>query len=89
MKKKIVTLIAISMFAAGISGTAFAGSKDVSGKVDEVLGNKITVEIKKGMAQDFSVGDEVEIEIKKKAKKEDKKEEKPDAMGGMDMLQGC
>lgn len=89
MKKNIVTLIAISMFVAGISGAAFAGSKEVSGKVDEVLGNKITVEIKNGMAKDFSVGDMVEIEVKKKAEKEDKKEEKPDAMGGMDMMQGC
>ncbi|MFO7984200.1 MAG: hypothetical protein R6V08_12200 [Desulfuromonadales bacterium] len=88
MKKKIVTLIAMSMFIAGTSGAAFAGSKEVSGKVDEVLGNKITVEIKNGMAKDFSVGDKVEIEIEKKAKKKEKKEEKPDS-NGMDMLQGC
>lgn len=79
MKKLIVLMIAAALMTSGI---AFAA--EMKGKVTSIDGKKVTIELKKGKASKLSVGDKVEIEVKKKAKK---KEAAPAA--GEDMLQGC
>lgn len=77
MKKFVVLMIAVALMT---SGMAFAA--ELKGKVISIDGNKVTIEMKK--AKKLSVGDKVEVEVKKKAKK---KEAAPAA--GDDMLQGC
>ena len=56
----------------------------MKGKITAIEGDQVTVELKKGKASKLSVGDKVELEVKKKAKK---KQQAPEA--GSDMLQGC
>jgi len=76
--KKMIALVAAMMMFVSLSGFAFAA--DFEGKVTEVKGDKVTVEITKGKAAKIEVGSKVEIDVEKgKAPKK----------GGMDMLQGC
>ena len=79
MKKLVVLMTAVALMT---SGMAFAA--EMKGKVTDIDGNKVTIELKKGKAADLSVGDMVELEVKEKSKK---KSAAPAA--GMDMLQGC
>ena len=79
MKKFLVLITAVALMTSGI---AFASEMD--GKITDIDGNKVTIELKKGKASKLSVDDTVEIEVKKKAKK---KEAAPAA--GNDMLMGC
>lgn len=79
MKKLVVLMVAVALMTCGV---AFAA--EMKGKVTDIDGNKVTIELKKGKASKLSVGDKVEIEVKKKKKK---KEAAPAA--GDDMLQGC
>jgi uncharacterized OB-fold protein len=79
MKKFLVLMMVIALVS---SGSAFAS--EMKGKVTDIDGNKITIELNKGKASKLSVGDEVELEVKNKEKK---KGAAPAA--GNDMLQGC
>ena len=73
--KKLIVLFAAMMLMAGVA----VASDDYEGKVTEVKGDTVTVEITKGKASKIKVGDKVEIEVK--GGKAPKK--------GGDMLQGC
>lgn len=79
MKKIILLIAALALMTSGI---AFAA--EMKGKIVDIDGKKVTIEVKKGKTSDLSVGDKVELEVKKKAKK---KQAAPAA--GDDMLQGC
>ncbi len=75
--KKTIALLAAMMLFAGV-----AVATEYEGKVTEVKGKTVTIEITKGKASKIEVGTEVEVEVKQGGKAPKKK-------GGMDMLQGC
>lgn len=77
--KKLLILTVIAMMSAGV---AFAGDVELKGKVTAVSGKTVTIEVEKGKATDVSVGDAVEVEVKKDEKKAAPKK-------GKDMLMGC
>ncbi|PLX92412.1 MAG: hypothetical protein C0619_05755 [Desulfuromonas sp.] len=79
MKKLLVLTVAVALVSTGV---AFAA--EMKGKVTDIDGNKVTIELKEGKADKLSVGDKVELEVKKKAKKKDAA-----PAAGNDMLQGC
>lgn len=79
MKKLIVLMIVAVLMT---SGMAFAS--ELKGKVTAIDGDKVTIEVKS--ADQLSVGDTVEVEVKEKNKTK-KKDAAPAA--GNDMLQGC
>jgi hypothetical protein len=72
--KKILILTAVAIM---ITGLAFASGYE--GKVTDVKGDQVTVEITKGKASSIKAGDKVELEVK--GGKAPKK--------GNDMLMGC
>ena len=72
--KKMIVLCAAMMLLAGV-----AVASDYKGKVTDVKGDTVTVEITKGKASKIKAGDMVELEVK--GGKAPKK--------GGDMLQGC
>lgn len=78
--KKLFVLIAGLMMLAGTAGFAISQETTVSGKITDVKGDVITVELDKGKGAAVKVGDSVDMTIKgqKKAPK-----------SGSDMLQGC
>jgi hypothetical protein len=79
MKNKLFMLVMAVAFVM-ICSIAIAKSTEVKGKVTQVSGKSITIEVEKGNAADVAVGDTVEMEVKD-AKSAPKK--------GQDMLQGC
>jgi hypothetical protein len=76
MKKMIALLAAMLLFAS------VAVAAEYEGKVTEVKGNTVTVEISKGKAAEIAVGSSVKIEVDAAAPAAKPKK-------GMDMLQGC
>ncbi len=76
MKKKLFVIAAALMMVAGLNGFAF--SETFSGEVTEVKGDKVTIEITEGDAEDIEVGSSVELEV-----------EEADEDEGGGMLQGC
>lgn len=76
--KKLFVLMAALMMLAGFAGFAISQGTTVTGKVTEVKGKVVTIEMDKDSA--VKVGDSVEVTVKgqKKAPK-----------AGSDMLQGC
>jgi len=66
MKKKFFALAVALVMVAGIATFALSKGVTYSGKVAKVKGDKVTIELKKGDASKFSVGDSVELEIKEK-----------------------
>ena len=77
--KKLLTLTVIALMSASV---AFASEAELKGKVTAVSGKTVTIEVEKGDAADLSVGDTVEVEVKKDEKKAAPKK-------GKDMLMGC
>lgn len=77
MTKKLLVLTIAVMMAAGA-----AYASDLKGKVTAVDGDKVTIEVQKGKASDVSVGDMVEVEVKKE-------EKKAAPAKGRDRLMGC
>ncbi|MBW1675737.1 MAG: hypothetical protein JRF30_07175 [Deltaproteobacteria bacterium] len=71
MKKKFFALAVALVMVAGIATFALSMGETYSGKVTQVKGDKVTIELKKGEASKFSVGDSVELEIKKKQASEE------------------
>lgn len=65
MKKKFFVLAVALVMVAGIAGFALSGGTTYSGKVTFVKGDRVTIELEKGKASNFSVGDSVNLEIKK------------------------
>jgi hypothetical protein len=66
MKKKFFALAVALMMVAGIATFALSKGVTYSGKVTLVKDDKVTIELEKGKASEFSVGDSVEVEIKEK-----------------------
>lgn len=75
MKKKFFALAVALMMVAGIATFALCKGGTYCGKVTLVKGDKVTIELEKGKASEFSVGDSVELEIKKKKAASDEEEE--------------
>ena len=75
MKKKFFALAVALMMVIGIATFALSKGSTYSGKVTLVKGDKVTIEVKKGKASEFSVGDCVELEIKEKKAASDDEEE--------------
>ncbi|MBE9581459.1 MAG: hypothetical protein IMF18_07560 [Proteobacteria bacterium] len=71
MKRKFFALAIALVMVAGIATFALSEGATNSGKVTEVKGDKVTIELEKGKASEFSIGDSVELEIKKKKEKAD------------------
>lgn len=71
MKKKFSALAVALVMVAGIATFALSKGVTYSGKVTQVKGDKVTIELKKGEASKFSVGDSVELEIKNKKASEE------------------
>lgn len=71
MKKKFSALAVALVMVAGIATFALSMGATYSGKVTQVKGDKVTIELKKGEASKFSVGDSVELEIKEKKASEE------------------
>lgn len=76
MAKKIIVLIAMTAFIAGMSSAALA--KSYKGTVTAVKGDQVTVQVKKKDAKKIKVGASVSMKIKKAAPK-----------AGSDALTGC
>ena len=74
--KKMIALLAASLLFAGVAVAA-----EYEGKVKEVKGDTVTVEITKGKAGAIDVGAKVEIEVEKSKAKPKK--------AGKEMLMGC
>jgi hypothetical protein len=66
MKKKFCALAVALVMVAGIATFALSKGETYSGKVTQVKGDKVTIELEKDKASKFSVGDSVELEIKEK-----------------------
>ncbi|ADU67310.1 hypothetical protein Selin_2599 [Desulfurispirillum indicum S5] len=79
MAKRISIVFLVSIIALYAAGMAV--SAELQGKVVDVKGKTVTIEINKGKASDLSKGDTVEI------KSEEKKATPP--RRGQDMLMGC
>ena len=75
MKKKFCALAVALMMVAGIATFALSKGVTYSGKVTLVKGDKVTIELEKSNTSEFSVGDSVELEIKKKKACTDEEEE--------------
>lgn len=82
MKKKFSALAVALVMVAGIATFALSMGATYSGKVTQVKGDKVTIELKKGEASKFSVGDSVELEIKKKKEKADSAESEEEFLMG-------
>jgi hypothetical protein len=78
MKKKFFGLVVGLAMVAGIATFALSKGETYSGKVIQVKDDKVTIELEKGKASGFSVGDCVEMQIKEKK-----------AGGEEDFLMGC
>jgi len=78
MKKITVSLLTL-LLVVGFAGSLLAA--ELEGKVTQVKGKTVTIEITKGKAAKLDVGSSVKIEAEKEGKKAPKK--------GGDMLQGC
>jgi len=61
MKKKFFALAVAFMMVVGIAGYALSGGAHCSGKVTKVEGDKVTIELEKGKASNFAVGDSVKL----------------------------
>lgn len=85
MKKKFFALAVALVMVASIATFALSKGATYSGKVTQIKGDKVTIELKKGEASKFSVGDSVELEIKNKKKK--KKADSEDSEE--EFLMGC
>jgi len=66
MKKKFCALAVALVMVAGIATFALSKGETCSGKVTQIKGDKVTIELEKDKASKFSVGDSVELEIKEK-----------------------
>ena len=78
MKRRFFALIVALGIVAVAATFALSKGKTYSGKVTQVMRDKVTVELDKGQGSEFSVGDCVEVEIKeRKAENEE------------DFLMGC
>jgi hypothetical protein len=64
MKKRLFVLAAALVMVAGIASFALSGGATCSGKVTKIEGDKVTIELEKGKASDFSVGDSVVVKKK-------------------------
>ena len=64
MKKKFFALAVAFMMIAGLAGYALSGGAAGSGKVTKIEGDMVTIELEKGKASNFAVGDSVKL-IKK------------------------
>lgn len=82
MKKKFFALSIALVMVAGIVTFALSKGATYSGKVAQVKGNKVTIELQKDQASKFSVGDSVEMEIKKKKEKADSAESEEEFLMG-------
>jgi len=71
MKRQFFALIVALGIVAVAATFVLSKGKTCSGKVTQVMGDKVTIELDKGQGSEFSVGDCVEVEIKdKKAENE-------------------
>ena len=66
MKNKFFALAVALVIVAVVATFALSKGGAYSGKVTQVVGDKVTIELEKGKASEFSVGDSVEVEIKEK-----------------------
>jgi len=71
MKRQFFTLIVALGIVAVAATFAFSKARTHSGKVTQVMGDKVTIELDKGQGSEFSVGDCVEVEIKEKKAEND------------------
>jgi hypothetical protein len=77
MKKRFIAVAAALTLVVGVATFALSKGENYCGEVVEVKGDEVVIKLEKG-ATDFSVGDSVTLEIKKKK-----------ADTGEDYLMGC
>jgi vacuolar-type H+-ATPase subunit B/Vma2 len=65
MKKRFIAVAAALALVVGIATFALSKGESYCGEVVEVKGDQVIIKVEKG-ATDFSVGDSVTLEIKKK-----------------------
>ncbi len=75
MKRKFFALAVVLVIVAVAATFAFSKGETYSGKVTQVKGDKVTIELEKDKASKFSLGDSVELEIKEKKAETDEEEE--------------
>jgi hypothetical protein len=66
MKRKGWLFALVLLMVAGVATFALSKGETYSGKVTQVVQDKVTIELEKGQGAEFSVGDSVEMEIKEK-----------------------
>jgi len=66
MKRTFFALAVALMIMSVITAFALSKGETYIGKVTDVMQDKVTIEVEKGNASDFSVGDVVELGIKEK-----------------------
>ncbi|MDY6839651.1 MAG: hypothetical protein SWH78_16960 [Thermodesulfobacteriota bacterium] len=66
MKRRFLALMVALVIVAVAATFALSKGKTYSGKVTQVIRDKVTVELDKGQGSEFSVGDSVSVEIKEK-----------------------
>ena len=79
MTKKFIVLAVALIMAASV-----AQASELKGKITSVQDGTVTIEVEKSSASEVSVGDDVEVKVKKKGE-----EKKAAPKKGRDMLMGC